>query len=159
MRVSKQDKQRALEMLHKFLKPGDKVYTVLRSVSSSGMSRQIDLYTFHDGEKVYLTGYASQVLEWSRNDKTGALRVSGCGMDMGFHTVYCLSRCMFPEGFDTSYAGRECYNPAQHETTFRGDGRAFTCPHCGRATVASYRRNGPCEFDPDGGYALNQEWI
>ena len=31
-------------------------------------------------------------------DKTGGLRVSGCGMDMGFHVVYNLGYALWPDG-------------------------------------------------------------
>ena len=46
-----------------------------------------------------ISGYVGDILEWRRNDKDGSLIVGGCGMDMGFHTVYCLSRALFPKGF------------------------------------------------------------
>ena len=98
MRVSKSDKKHSMEMLHKFLQPGSTVYTV-----RPGMSRQIDFYTFQDNIKIYLTGYISDVLETPRDAKSGALRVSGCGMDMGFSVVYNLGRVLFPGGFDTTH--------------------------------------------------------
>jgi len=88
-----------LAMLRELVKPGDTVHTVLRSVSRSGMSRKIDLYFFaKNGSKHYLSGYAANVCGWSR-DKQGAIKVSGCGMDMGFSLVYSLSRTLFPAGF------------------------------------------------------------
>lgn len=88
------EKAEALAELVKILKPGQKVYTVVRHVARSGMSRLIDVYTVQDGELRYLSGYASKVLDWPR-DRSGALKVSGCGMDMCFQTVYCLSESVF----------------------------------------------------------------
>jgi hypothetical protein len=99
MKYTKLGVESAREMLHKFLQPGDTVYTVIRKVSTSGMSRKIDLYTFKDNRKIYLTGYAAVLLGYSRDIRSGALSVSGCGMDMGFHVVYSLSRVLFPDGF------------------------------------------------------------
>jgi hypothetical protein len=83
-------KARLLEML----KHGDTVYTVLRHVSTSGMSRRIDLYTVRDNRPQYLSGYAATVTGWRLHDN-GGIVVGGCGMDMGFHLVYTLSSILF----------------------------------------------------------------
>lgn len=60
--------------------------------------------------------------------KHEAIGAGGCGMDMGFHLVYTLSRVLFPDGFIPSKAGRK------------------------------YGRNGERanKRDTDGGYALIQ---
>ncbi len=115
MRYTKKDIADAMVMLHKFLKPGSKVYTILRTVSRSGMSRTIDLYTFQDNDRIYLSGYAATVMGDSRT-KDGAIKVSGCGMDMGFHLVYSLSRTLFPKGF-TLPDGQHSRNndPSRHD--------------------------------------------
>lgn len=96
--------------LLEILKPGDTVYTVLRHVSASGMSRRIDLYAIKDGRMQYLSGHAAGVMGWRLPDKPGIV-VGGCGMDMGFHLVYSLSYALFkdspPEGHkDGGYALR-----------------------------------------------------
>lgn len=81
--------------LKKWLKPGNTVYTLIRSVSASGMSRRISCYIVNNGEIQDISGYVGEILEWRRNDKDGSLIVGGCGMDMGFHTVYYLARALF----------------------------------------------------------------
>jgi hypothetical protein len=83
-------KAQAIESLRTLLKPGDTVYTVLRHVSASGMSRDIDLYVFRDNKPQYLTNYAATALDWPMSKNKG-IKVGGCGMDMGFHLVYSLS--------------------------------------------------------------------
>lgn len=98
MRVSKQEREEALERLRKWIKPGDTLYTVLRHVSPSGMSRRIDVYLIEDNEPRFLSGNISKVLGYRLHDK-GGLVVNGCGMDMGFEVVYNLGRTLFPEGF------------------------------------------------------------
>lgn len=90
MRRSKEDVAHAMEMLKKFVKRGTKVYTVLRHVARSGMSRRIDLYVIHKGAPVYISGWAAIVLERTLSPKGGIVE-GGCGMDMGFHLVHCLS--------------------------------------------------------------------
>lgn len=134
MSATKQERAEALEMIQKFVKPGDTVYTVIRSVSKSGMSRCMDVYAFYLDDKgriqkQYLTGWCvklglgSQSLEQWR--KGAGMRVNGCGMDMGFHVVYSLGRMLYP----------------------KGDGKFKT------------GRNGDKGVETDGGYLLRQEWI
>jgi hypothetical protein len=88
MKYSRIDEMNARDMLRKYLDRESIVYTVLRHVSKSGMMREIDLYTIKDGGLIYLTGYAAVAMGDNRNKNTGAIRVPGCGMDMGFHLVY-----------------------------------------------------------------------
>jgi hypothetical protein len=82
---------------------GDKpnVYTILRSVSASGMTRHISLKTIHRGELIDITYLASRVMGDKLSERLGhnTIRVNGCGMDMGWHLVYNLS--------SISYAGAD----------------------------------------------------
>lgn len=94
----KEDQAYAVErLLSYYLKEGDRVYTMNRHISSSGMSRDISLFVARDGEIMNITYYAAHALGWRLVERNGyrAVRVSGCGMDMGFHTVYTLSRVLF----------------------------------------------------------------
>jgi hypothetical protein len=101
------ERTEAIVALRKIIKPGDTVYTVLRHVSASGMSRRIDLYAIRKNELVYLTGYAAKALDMKRHPSKDGLTVGGCGMDMGFAIVYDLSRTLFPKGFKvTAERGR-----------------------------------------------------
>lgn len=85
------------QLLTHYLTEGATVYTVLRSVSSSGMSCTMSLKVARDGKILDLTYYAATVLDYPLVEVNGsrALRVGGCGMDMGFHIVYSLSRSLF----------------------------------------------------------------
>jgi len=90
------------QILEHYLNEGDTVYTIIRSVSSSGMSRTISLKVARGGQILDLTYFASVVLGWPLVEKNGsrALRVGGCGMDMGFHTVYTLARVLFRDKYE-----------------------------------------------------------
>lgn len=83
--------------LTSWIKPGTAVYCVLRSVSSSGMSRRISFFAIRDGELVCLDHAISVLTHYSRSRKEG-LTVSGCGMDMGFAVVYDFGRNLWPDG-------------------------------------------------------------
>ena len=86
-------KTESLETLRSWLKPGDTVFCVLRHVSRSGMMRHI---SFLDKEHRYLDYHISQVLGYPRARE--GIKVSGCGMDMGFSVVYDLGHALWPQG-------------------------------------------------------------
>ena len=68
------------------------ILTIVRHVSRSGMSRNISLKYVKNGELVDITYNAALVLDWPLVDGWNySVKVGGCGMDMGFHTVYSLS--------------------------------------------------------------------
>lgn len=106
MKKKNAEQQEAIKALRKTLKPGDTVYTILRHVSSSGMSRRIDLYTMKKNRPVFLTHYAAKALDYNRKPDQQGITVGGCGMDMGFHLVYSLGRTLFPNGFKIKGVGR-----------------------------------------------------
>lgn len=87
------DKQWALHMLD-YIKPSDVIYTTVKHVSSSGMSRNIAVYTVQEGKIKDISYFVSNLIGWSRA-KDGSIKVSGCGMDMGFHLVYTFSTVLF----------------------------------------------------------------
>ena len=89
------EREEEVALLRKRLRAGLTIYTCLRSVSSSGMSRTLDLYYVEKGEIVRITWSAAKALRWNYDRRKEALRVQGCGMDMGFHTVYTLSYYLF----------------------------------------------------------------
>lgn len=105
-----QKRVEAIKELRKLLRPGDTVYCVLRHVSRSGMSRGIDFYIVKKGEMVWISSRVGHAIDnpQSLNDWRAqkGIRVTGCGMDMGFHTVYNLGRVLFPKGFKVKGRGR-----------------------------------------------------
>lgn len=90
------ERDEAIAKLREWLRPGDKVYCIVRHVSRSGMQRRIDLYKSTDEGMMFLTGYAAKALGWRWDNRKGGIVVDGCGMDMCFHTVYNLSAILFP---------------------------------------------------------------
>jgi hypothetical protein len=74
------------------------VYTILRHVSSSGMSRDISLKMVGDnGELLDITYLSAKATGDTCRDRHGqnVIRVKGCGMDMGFHLVSGLSWTLY----------------------------------------------------------------
>lgn len=134
-RYTKQEQETAREYLLGSTKPSDQLYTVLRHVSASGMTRHISVLRVTDNNRIQcLDWYIARVAD-RRQAQDGSLIVGGCGMDMGFSVVYNLSSALFPDGYDcTKTEDTHCYS----NDHFNGDKR---------------------KHHPAGGYALRQDWI
>lgn len=135
-RTSDRDRDEARDQLRAIVKPGSTVYTVLRHVSKSGMSRSIALYIIEDGEPRWITYTAARAMRATWDDAREAIKVGGVGMDMGFAIVYDLGVSLF---------GRDGW-------TCAGD----RCP-------SNDHSNGDRDHTPhqhsDGGYALQHRWL
>ena len=81
------------------IKKGDTIYVIQRHVSTSGMSRLVDLYIFKKNKPLKLTYLFAEALGWSLDHRTNYLRVNGGGMDMHFYTVYSLGQELFNDGY------------------------------------------------------------
>lgn len=99
-RAQKQEREEAKAELRTFIRPGDTIYTVVRTVARSNMSRDISLFVMQDGAPRSISYLAAKAIGWKMSRGWhSAIKVHGCGMDMCFHTVYTLSRVLFPAGF------------------------------------------------------------
>lgn len=105
MTTTKEQQNESKERLLGWIKPGDTVYTICDHVSRSGMMRHIRLVVplIGDDGKIHFihpNHAAATLLEYSQaKGGNGALKVGGCGMDMGFHLVYSLSSKLFGDGY------------------------------------------------------------
>jgi len=129
MKYTKQEQ--ALEVLKSCVHVGDTLFTILRHVSQSGMSRNISVLTKDMRDISY---YVAVVLErpWA---KDGSVKIGGCGMDMGFALVNSLSYKLYHEYI---CIGEKC-GAAVHVNTPRTE------------------RDGKAEHRD--GYAIRQKWI
>lgn len=97
--VREQERQEAIERLRGWIKPGDTVYTILRHVSSSGMTRHVGvvLMPSYDHGILHPISAVSKALGLKVNKNCDGVILGGCGMDMGFHLVYELGYVLYPE--------------------------------------------------------------
>ena len=136
-KIDIEEKKKAIGILRKLLKSGKyRVYTILRRVSRTGMSRVISSYTIIGNKPVWLDGYISRLGFTRVNGWMDGIRVGGCGMDMGFHLIYEVSHILWPKGYNCD--GNEC--------------------------VSNAHTNGDLDYSKknhhnDGGYRLKQDWI
>jgi hypothetical protein len=75
------------------------LYTNVVRVSSSGMSRTIQVFFITKNQPVNISAYVAKILGVSIDRDHLALKMSGAGMDMGFATVYELSRSLYGDGY------------------------------------------------------------
>ena len=94
---TKEQTEQARERLLSILHPGDTVYTIIKHVARSGMSRDICPIAIVNSEPVYLGCSVAELIGWRCDDQD--VKVSGCGMDMGFHLVYTLAATLFSDGY------------------------------------------------------------
>ncbi len=92
-------------ILRSELPPGTRIFTVLNHVTRSGMTRSIGAHHFTisemDGQPLshWLSWRIAAVCGFGWDEKREAVKVGGCGMDMGFHLIYTLGRVLYPDGF------------------------------------------------------------
>ena len=115
--IEAREHMEACAELRRLFPIGSTVYCVLRSVARSGMSREISFFT--SDEVRCVDWLICRALD-RRIGKSG-VKVSGCGMDMGFHVVYNMSRVIYSDGFMCT-GERDC--PSNDHRNERGDERA-----------------------------------
>lgn len=135
------ERQEAIERLKTWIKPGDTLFTQLKSVSRSGMSRVIQVIkldindTTKEPEPLWLGFNVAKAIGMNYDREREGVKVGGCGMDMGFHLIYELSHALFREGFECTGKG---------------------CP-------SNDHFNGDRDYEPhkhtSGGYALKHRWL
>ena len=132
----------SINYLREILHPGDTVSTVLSHVSRSGMTRWIKVVVVVDGEARDVSWHVAKATGYPVNTRNHeGVEVGGCGMDMGYHLVYGLSRVIFD---DFPCTGIAAY----------GVGR---CPSNDHSNGDRDYVAGRLHSDP--GYALNHRWL
>lgn len=104
---SADERNDAAARLAGMIEAGQTIYTKVKHVSRSGMTRSVEFYVAQlpdarYGEKhpaiTKVTHLVARILDRRIDRKNGGAIVGGTGMDMAWHEVYTLSRVMFPEG-------------------------------------------------------------
>lgn len=148
-KAAKAERDEYIGKLRAMLKPGDTVYTILRSVSRSGMYRTMDVHIIRDNEPLRLTYWVAKAIGARYDDKREALGIGGCGMDVGFEVVYNLGRTLWPDGFDCIGKGKE----------WRDNCPSNDHSNDGMSGTPEVLRYSPDRHHNDGGYALRHRWI
>lgn len=103
------------EDLCRILPPGSTVHYSVRHVSKSGMLSEIALTViWNDGKgsrKEDITPHVANLLNY-KIGKTGGIRMTGTGMDIGWYLVYQLSQRLYPGA-----SGKDELQGKQHDLT------------------------------------------
>jgi hypothetical protein len=127
-KAQRTERDEARAQLREWIKPGDTVYTILDSVSRSGMSRQIRVvipYTREDGtiDHLHPNYSVAKALGLRQATKGDGIIMGGCGMDMGFALVYELSHALYGAGYPCLGKGQCPSNyHVNHRDTIRCEG-------------------------------------
>jgi hypothetical protein len=155
------ERQEYIHTLRDELPPGSTLYTVLRHVSRSGMSRNIDVYLIDGGEPHWRSYRVASAL--GLPIAQDAVKVVGCGMDMGFHIVSNLSRVLYPNGFGCIGEGCPSNDHSNGDRDYR---EHVECPdETVRDAHDFYRETGrkckhaACHWHRSGDYAIRQRWM
>ena len=100
------DREEAIEKLRQDIEVGDTLYTQLEHVTKSGMTRFIRVRKIEGNYPYDYTGLVAKALDWTYSDKYHAIKVGGCGMDMGFHLIYSLGQTLWPDGTPEPHGSR-----------------------------------------------------
>lgn len=102
--ATKEKTAQAIDELRKIFPEGSTVWTRLDHVSASGIQRVISIIALKVDEAtgepypLYPTWLAHEAGMGTVHKKHDGLIVRGCGMDMGFHLVDCMSWKLYGEG-------------------------------------------------------------
>jgi hypothetical protein len=144
------ERDAAIMELRSIFPPNSTVSVVLRHVSRSGMERAISVISPDLRDVSWLVARATGFKMHGAHE---GLKVGGCGMDMGFHVVYSLSRTLYgAEGgytcngikpYDANYNTNANYCRSNDHVNERGASSNYT----------------PGRVHSDGGYALSSRWL
>lgn len=152
-KYSKAERADALAFFRKHVSPGDTLHCILRNVSRSGMQREIGLVLIlADGVTLH-PNHSGAVLTGYRTGKRDGIIVGGCGMDMGFHLVYSVSRTLFPDGFGV------LSQPLESGERVRPASREEAARMVSEGVIFRGRNQDITGWDDDGGYALKHRWL
>tara|TARA_Y100000114_G_scaffold149361_1_gene163424 strand:- start:599 stop:1033 length:435 start_codon:yes stop_codon:yes gene_type:complete len=75
------------------------IWALCRHVSSGGATRVLSFFVVKDNTIICIDWFLQDFLGYKPHKKIDGVVVKGCGMDMGFHTVYSLSRKLYDDGY------------------------------------------------------------
>lgn len=93
------EQQEYRDGLKAMLPKGAKVHTLVRSVSSSGMSRRISVFAIIEGDLVNLDWHIERAGIAKRRANRQGLYIQGCGMDMCFALTYDIAIALHDDGY------------------------------------------------------------
>lgn len=85
--MNKDKKQYATQRLKEILPECSTVYTLVTTVSGSGMSRSIKCLVIYKDDLIDISDLVAKAIENPFDNKKGGVKVRGCGMNMGWYLI------------------------------------------------------------------------
>ena len=89
------------------LRPNETIYSIIRHVSNSGMTRHISFFRVKNENIYWITHDIHKLLGYKMNKYYDAIVVRGCGMDMAFSVVNNLEFKMNEDFYKANGLGSE----------------------------------------------------
>lgn len=93
------ESKESIKILKEYLKKDMTIHSIIRNVSSSGMTRNISFKITDKDNILDVSYHIARALKYPFNDKKHAIKITGCGMDMAFHVVHNLSHVLYGTGY------------------------------------------------------------
>ena len=103
-RVTKEEQQLAVQNMGRYINEGDTIYTILKKVSSSGMSRQIAVVVRTDTGISNISWWVARALGYRMSKDRDCFSISGCGQDMGYAVAYDIGATLFGDGYKIKHS-------------------------------------------------------
>jgi len=98
-RVTKEEKQIAYNNLKEYVNEGDTIYTIVKKVAPSGMSRQMSVIVRTDTGISNISWWVARALGYRMCKGRDCFSISGCGQDMGYAVAYDIGATLFGDGY------------------------------------------------------------
>lgn len=152
MKVTKEAHEQAIARLKELLPPGSTVYTSVKHVSRSGMSRSISCYAMVDNQPIWIDSLVSKATGLAFDSKREAIKIGGCGMDMGFAIVYELASVLYCGGWECLGLQANCPSNDHSNRVEPPENACLGLDHCTNRNCVRWIHKEP-------GYALRQRWL
>lgn len=96
----------AVDQLKTYLQPGMTVYTILQSVSRSGMQRKVSVYIMIDNKPIRITHLVATACGYRYDGKSGAVVLNGAGYDAATEIAHALSHRIYGDTANVFNTGR-----------------------------------------------------
>jgi hypothetical protein len=103
-RLTKEDRAEAKGYLSEAVKEGDTIYTLVKKVSPSGMSRQMVVIIRTDTGVRNISRIVARTLGYKVCKDRDCFSISGCGQDMGFAVAYDIGAELFGDGYKVKHS-------------------------------------------------------
>jgi thiamine pyrophosphate-dependent acetolactate synthase large subunit-like protein len=103
-RLTKEEKQIAYNNLKEYVKEGDTIYTIVKKVAPSGMSRQMAVIVRTDTGISNISWWVARALGYRMCKGRDCFSISGCGQDMGFAVAYDIGAELFGDGYKVKHS-------------------------------------------------------